>query len=211
MIRLTVVGLLLGLTLVGCGFGQQPATTPIPPPSSQTTIASFPTALRIPSIGVNETDGWQPLGLQADGTIEVPPVTKPMQLGWYCPGRDATHPTANCGAPLPGESGPAVVLGHVNGNGHNGVFAKLAKVKKDAKVEIDRSDNRTLTFTVDRVQVILKAKFPSADVYGYSSKPVLRLITCGPGPLHRTADGSRSYDNQTIVYATLTSIRPTKG
>ena len=40
------------------------------------------------------------LGLNADQTIQVPPVEQPMQAGWYDK------------APTPGEIGPAVILGH---------------------------------------------------------------------------------------------------
>lgn len=212
MIRLGVVGLLLGLTLIGCSPERQISSAPptASTPADASTIESFPKAMRIASLGVNSTDGWLPLGLKADESIEVPPLSEPMRLGWYCPGRSPEHPKAYCQAPLPGESGPSVVLGHVNAGGHNGIFVKLAKVKKGAKIEIDRSDNRTFTFSVDKVQIIAKAAFPSEAVYGFSSKPVLRLVTCGPGALQTLPNGQRSYLNQTIVFASLVSVRPTK-
>lgn len=174
-----------------------PATVPAAP-------GVTPTALRIPSIKVDASD-WQMVGVDKDQAIEVPSVKTPQKLGLYCPTWKATKET--CGAPIPGARGPAVVLGHVNGGGKNGVFAHLAEVKSGDVVEIDRSDNRTVRFRVDRVQIVKKSEFPSKSVYSDTSGAELRLITCGGGDnrLETLPDGTRSYVNQTIVFASLTT------
>jgi len=170
-----------------------PATVPAAP-------GVTPTALRIPSIKVNASD-WQMVGVDKDQAIEVPSVKTPQKLGLYCPTWKATKET--CGAPIPGARGPAVVLGHVNGGGKNGVFAHLAEVKPGAVVELDRSDGKTVRFRVDRVQIIAKKAFPTKDVYSDTAGSELRLVTCGPGALETLPNGQRSYVQQTIVFASL--------
>jgi sortase (surface protein transpeptidase) len=125
------------------------------------------------------------LGLNADGTVEVPPVTAPMQAGWFA------------GGPRPGEPGPAVILGHVNGGGHAGIFARLHELKAGDEVLIGRSDGGSARFVVRRVDQVAKNEFPTDAVYGDTAGPELRLITCG-GTFDRAA---HSYRDNVIVYA----------
>lgn len=70
-------------------------------------------------------------------------------------------------------------------------------------ISIDRGDGRTAVFTVTRVEQIPKAAFPTAAVYGDTTAPELRLLTCG-GELDRER---RSYHDNIIVYAVLTGVR----
>jgi hypothetical protein len=51
------------------------------------------------------------------------------------------------------------------------------------------------------VGTYLKTKFPTKSVYGHTSYPALRLITCG-GPFDRVAG---SYRDNIVVFAHLTS------
>lgn len=213
--------LLAGLALSGCGSPspETPGQDQLPRYSAPDAISMQPTGIRIPSIGLKAGgDDWQPLGIQGEdgvpvtppgkkGQIEIPPLSQPMKLGWYCPNK-----LPKCGAPVPGQMGPATVLGHVNGNGKQGVFAKLAKVKVGDLVEIDRADNVTIAFKIVEVGEPLKANFPTEKVYGDTPTPTLRLITCGGGDnaLETTASGSRSYKNQTIIYADMIDQRPTR-
>src|SRR5689334_8778282 len=104
----TVLVAVLGTALVaGCGVsagGSQPATGPTSTTTQRQGPAAIaePAELRIPKIGATST--LVGLGLNGDSTVQVPPVAQPMQAGWFT------------GGPRPGESGPAVILGHVNGN-----------------------------------------------------------------------------------------------
>jgi sortase (surface protein transpeptidase) len=109
--------LVLGLALLaGC------AAAPIESsPAPSTTISTSESAPRvepavvdIPKIGARST--LVPLGLNPDSTIEVPPVSQPLQAGWYSLG------------PAPGELGPAVLLGHVDGNKQKGIFYRLKEL-----------------------------------------------------------------------------------
>lgn len=202
---------LLGL-LGACGPGKfadeatpfsadQPAPT-LSSPSPASSAAVFPTAIKIPSIGVNN-DHMMQVGLNPDKTLEVPPLNQPLLVGFFRLG------------PLPGESpmctfdagcpGSAVFAGHINGNGMQGAFAKLSKVKVGAIIEIPRSDNKVAVFTVYKVMIFKKAAFPTKDVYGDTPGPEIRVITCGPSDLD-TAAGS--YREQTVIKAKLKELRP---
>ncbi|MGW5740529.1 class F sortase [Amycolatopsis sp. NPDC003861] len=141
--------------------------------------------MAIPRIGAQST--LVPLGLNPDGTLEVPPVSRPMQAGWYALG------------PTPGENGPAVIVGHVDGNRQKGVFYRLRELVPGDPVLVARKDGTTLTFVVSRVDKVDKDEFPSDAVYGDTPDPQLRLITCG-GSFDRTV---HSYRDNIIAYAKL--------
>lgn len=139
-----------------------------------------PQTISIPALDVSST--LVPLGLTEDNQHEVPPLDRPEQAGWFQPG------------PEPGEPGPAVVLGHINGNGHPGVFANLHQLAPGDTVTID-----DLTFVVYEVTQAPKDAFPADRVYGHVDAPELRLITCG-GAFDRT---SGNYLSNTIVFAAI--------
>ena len=200
------VVVLLGL-LAGCGgpgkFADEAApltaSDSAPPPSVATTADVIPMGIRIPSIGLNNRTFMQ-VGL-VGGELEVPPLSQPKLVGWFKL------------SPVPGDSAlcsfeggcvqPSVLVSHINGNGVAGGFAKLAQVKVGAAVEVDRSDGKTAVFKVTKTKVFSKTQFDTKGIYG-GSGPSLVLITCGPG-----AVVGGSYLNQTVVTATLTTIRPT--
>lgn len=125
------------------------------------------------------------LGLQPDGSMEVPPGAHPA--GWYT------------GAPTPGELGPAIIAGHVNWNGDPGVFFELHEMKPGDEVTVRQHDGSTALFRVDDVSQYPKNEFPTEAVYGNIDHAGLRLITCG-GVFDRSAD---SYVDNIVVYARL--------
>lgn len=185
---------LLVLTLSGCTSPQasEPLSTPTTsaPGTSAAAAArglppSEPTEIRIPKIGAVST--LVPLGLNPDETVEVPPVEQPMQAGWY---RNAR---------TPGEAGPAVVLGHVDGNKLPGIFFRLKELVEGDEIVVSRKDGTTAKFRVYKKEQIAKDSFPTEAVYGDTDVPELRLITCG-GSFDQAA---RSYRDNVIVYATL--------
>lgn len=149
-----------------------------------------PVELRIESIGA--VSSLIPLGLNPDQTITVPPVSQPMQASWYGFG------------PTPGAAGPAVILGHVNGNGKPGIFARLHEAKPGDLVKITRADGSTAIFTITRLEQLAKDSFPTEAIYGDLPGNVseLRLISCG-GAFDR---GARSYRDNIIAFATLTGV-----
>ncbi|MGY4922310.1 class F sortase [Streptomyces sp. 900105755] len=168
---------------------RRPASSPPPSAASSGTPTalgrSTPVRLRIPAIGVDTP--LLRLGLAADGTVQVPPVTAHDRAGWYRY------------SPTPGQTGPSVILGHVTVGAYgDGVFRRLAELRRGEQAVARLENGRAAVFTVDRVRTVAKAAFPTEDVYGDVDRPELRLITCG-GP--RGGDG---YLDNVIVFATLT-------
>jgi hypothetical protein len=141
---------------------------------------SVPVRVTIPAIGVDSK--LMALGLNADGTMEVPPVGFPA--GWYT------------GAPTPGELGPAIIAGHIDWHGP-GVFYNLHNLKLDDQVSVTREDGSVAVFRVTRVEQFPKAQFPTALVYGDISFAGLRLITCG-GLFNRKIG---HYDDNIVAFA----------
>lgn len=181
---------LLGLALsAGCAAQQPtPAGAPSAAPGVTSEVhagmpAAAPTAIDIPKIAARSS--LVPLGLNADRTIEVPPVGKPQQAGWYRYG------------PTPGEVGPAVILGHVDGNKQLGIFYRLKELAPGDQVSVSRVDGSTARFVVTEVEQIDKDVFPSDAVYGDTPDPELRLITCGGSFDH----AAHSYRDNIIVFA----------
>ncbi|RSM74583.1 class F sortase [Kibdelosporangium aridum] len=189
-------GAVIALTLVlGACSGEHeappPATSSVPSQGAQTEQAvtalpaSVPTQISIPKIGAQSS--LIALGLNPDQTVEVPPVTQPMQAGWYDK------------APTPGEVGPAIILGHVDGNHKPGIFYRLKEMAAGDEILVTRTDGTKAKFLVDRVKQVSKSEFPTDEVYGDTTKPELRLITCG-GVFDKDA---RSYKDNIIVFASL--------
>jgi hypothetical protein len=144
------------------------------------TVAA-PVRLRIPALHVNSA--VQRLGLQADGTVEVP---KRIDVaGWYD------------GGPRPGQPGPAVILGHVDSRNGPGIFFDLSTVRPGTLVRVDRADGSTVTFRVRKVTRVSKTSFPTDLVYAPSLDPTLRLVTCG-GSFDHTRG---SYRDNVIAFA----------
>lgn len=169
-------------------------SAPVGPPVGGSTVAEAdvtgaeaqaadPSRVRIPAIGVDAP--IIPLGLRDDGRIEVPVDFD--ATGWWADG------------PEPGETGPAVILGHVDSREGPAVFFDLPRLDPGDRILIDRLDGSTVTYLVERIEEHPKDAFPTEAVYGPTSEPVLRLITCG-GVFDNTR---RSYEDNIIVFARL--------
>ncbi|MFJ4185559.1 class F sortase [Kitasatospora sp. NPDC089509] len=146
------------------------ATTPTTPAGAPTTAdrartASPPTRLLIPAIKVDApvTD----LGLNTDGTVQVPSADRADEVGWYRNG------------PTPGENGPAVLIGHLDTKHGPAVFQHLPELHPGDLLRIRRADGGTVDFKVRSLIQATKDRFPTDTVYGDTPGPALRLITCG--------------------------------
>jgi sortase (surface protein transpeptidase) len=147
--------------------------------------ASTPMTIRIPAIGVNAP--MDRLGLNSNGTVQVPPLDNHNLAGWY--DRSVT----------PGEKGTSVILGHVDDYAGPSVFYNIKNLHKGDAIDVTRADGRTAEFSVDGVQKASKTSFPTNAVFGNVSYPALRLVTCG-GPFNpKTGE----YLDSIIVYAHL--------
>lgn len=104
------------------GKAESPTAAPKPagpaPTPLQKKPAAAPATVEIPVIGVKSP--LLKLGLRPNRSLEVPPDGPGAPASWYS------------GSPAPGETGPAVLLGHVNATGGGpGVFADLRALKFD--------------------------------------------------------------------------------
>jgi sortase (surface protein transpeptidase) len=187
---------LLVLALVACGEAPSPrpaapapvATWSTQPATSTTALArgaAPPVRIRIPAIGVSAA--VVRLGLNRDGTLQVPAdfgVT-----GWFTDG------------PAPGETGPAVITGHIDSRRGPAVFYRLHALRRGDRVAVERADGTTVQFAVEGSAQYPKRAFPTEAVFGPSPDPLLRLITCG-GTFDRS---TRHYRDNVVVTARLAS------
>ncbi|KOG48543.1 peptidase C60 [Streptomyces virginiae] len=199
-VRLPLAAALLCLALTGCGASTgaphggpaatagppsvAPAADPAPSATAAPMPASAPVRVRIPAAGV-DTSPVLELGLAADGTVEVPSVADGDKIGWYTKGV------------TPGETGPAVLIGHFDTARGPAVLADVSRVRTGEEITVSRADGTTAVFRVRELEQVGKKQFPTAKVYGNTARPELRVITCG-GEL---TDGHRP-DN-IILYADL--------
>lgn len=142
--------------------GPGPSSTP----DSADEEVEPPFTLAVDAIGVESV--IQPLGLNDDGSLEVP-ARGPLydQAGWYT------------GSPRPGEVGPSVLLGHVDGRGGApSVFYRLSELRAGQLVTVAREDGSQARFEVYRMEQYPKDSFPTDGVYSDTTEPELRLITC---------------------------------
>ncbi|WP_242676635.1 class F sortase [Rhodococcus sp. ABRD24] len=186
------------LVVTGCGSAGSPTRVPVPAAVVQPdnaavmepTAQARPVRIQAPAIGLDS--GLIDLGLNADGTLEVPPEGFPA--GWYS------------GSPVPGEVGPAVVAGHVDWAGSPGVFHRLHDLLPGDAITVTRADGAQADFRVTAVEDHAKSAFPTARVYGDLDHPGLRLITCGG----EFDSGASTYRDNTVVFADLvTASLPT--
>jgi hypothetical protein len=170
----------------GAAFGA--AAVPAQDPPVRVTLAAendrpaaAPVRLQVPSVGVDTA--LTSIDLDTAGAL-VPPSDNTL-AGWYGAG------------PAPGDPGPAVLTGHVDGVGGPAVFFRLRDVAVGDPVLVGRADGTTVRFTVTRVVRYAKGAFPTAEVYGPTPDPQLRLITCG-GVFDRAAG---SYRDNVVIFA----------
>lgn len=187
----------------GCGGTHPTQSAPLSP--APTLRAPTPTVLpRVAPVGVDiptidAHSSLIPLGLNADGSIKVPEVHHPQQASYYCV-EDKTHPERICSSGVvPGQVGPAVIVGHVDGAHQKGIFYRLKEVQVGDTVQVREANGSTLSFVVYRVLSAAKTQFPASVVYGDTTTPELRLITC----TGNFVGGKLGYANNLIVFATL--------
>jgi sortase (surface protein transpeptidase) len=161
-------------------------STGAPPAAPSTTVRSAPVRVLIPRLGVDAP--VVSAGLNPDGTAPVPPLDHPGEVDWFD------------GGPAPGETGPAVLLGHYDNQSGPAVFHQLPNLRAGDRIEIRRADGSTLDYQVRELRQAPKDAFPTDAVYGDTTNPQLRLITCG-GVLQQNGH----YSDNIIAFADLTA------
>jgi LPXTG-site transpeptidase (sortase) family protein len=153
---------------------------PVPITTDTASAATIPGRLVIDAIDV--AADVETVGLADDGTVSTP--TDIANVGWYS------------GSRRPGDTGPAVIVGHVDSVDGPAVFAQLAELEVGDIVTVENGGEAALSFAVSTVTRYPKDSFPSEAVYGPSPDAELRLITCG-GRYER--DGG--YADNVVVFA----------
>jgi sortase (surface protein transpeptidase) len=202
---LLVIGGFVVLHAMSGGGGLPPASAQEIPSTVRTAVPfavnpgdaasamrpSTPVEIEIPALGVKAP--VMRLGLNADGTVQVPPLANHNLAGWYD------------GSVTPGQDGSAVILGHVDNYSGPSVFYSIKNLVTGDRIDVVRADGTVATFAVDGVQEVSKALFPTTQVYGNVAYPALRVITCG-GPFDPS---SGHYLDTIVVYAHLIAAAAT--
>ncbi|MEU4829836.1 class F sortase [Streptosporangium sp. NPDC023615] len=173
--RIVLAGVITGIVMVAVnGRGEEEEEPP-----ARASVA--PSRIDIPSLGIKAP--LMKLGV-TDGRVELPPYEKPNVAGWV---KDSV---------VPGDKGPAVILGHVDTKTAPAVFYRLKDMRQGQVIKVVRSDGKVAQYRVDTIEQIGKNRFPADKVY---LEDGLRLITCGG-----TFDWDENeYEDNLIVYATL--------
>ena len=180
--------------------GTSTSTTPATTTTTTTTTTIVPIVTHLADIGVLapsdviaptrviipalEVDGPViPAGVNAENELDVPPDAR--TLVWYRHG------------PSPGAPGSAVIAGHLNWRGVNGLFANLADTPVGATITVVYDDGSEQAFTVSTVELVPKPAVSVSGVFARDGEPLLRLVTCG-GEFEAAV---RSYRSNVIVTA----------
>lgn len=156
--------------------GDASAAAPLP--------ASEPIAISVPDRDI-AGDVFR-ISLDENGTLPAPRGDRHDEAAWFD------------GSPTPGERGPAVIEGHVTYSGKRSVFFELGSVRSGDRVDVARADGTTAHFEVYRIVRQPKDEFPTWAVYGNTTGPELRLITCGGD-----VDASGHHADNVVVFARL--------
>jgi Sortase domain len=190
LIVIVLAGVVIGVFLTGAGSSARIGTKTVATPAGAPTVtlplaSSAPTGIEISAIGLTR-DSIMSLGYNEDLSLQVPPDA--ATVGWFSRGA------------APGSDGPAVFASHINYGGKKGGFADIAQLAAGDQVLVHRADRTSVVFVVDRVERASKQSFPTAQVYGPTTDPEIRLITCGG-----TFDAStRNYEDNVIVFGHAT-------
>lgn len=197
LVVLPVIGLFVGLIVAmfvsdAASVAEVAVAAPIRPPAVAepsergSTDVARPATIEIPAIGVDAK--ILAVGLNADGSMEVPDFGF---AGWYTEG------------PMPGEPGPAVVVAHVDSRAGPDVFYRLRELRRGDRITIISADGTTRHWAMDSAEQTDKDELPVERIWRPTSRPVLRLVTCG-GQFNTA---TRHYEDNVIVYAQPEGVR----
>jgi hypothetical protein len=170
--------------VVGSHTKRYPATGQSSPPGY--VEMPVPQFISIPAIAVRAP--VTPLGLNSDGTLEVP--SSFSETGWFR------------GGPEPGEPGASIVVGHVDSKAGPGVFYSLRALRRGDVIKISLEGGSIIRFTVRSSFSTPKQGFPTERVYRHEGAPTLELITCD-GMFDQSTG---HYVDNYVVVAKLTSV-----
>ncbi len=143
----------------------------------------LPVEVLIPALGVDVAVEY--VGKAPDGSMDVP--KDPDQVAWY-----------ELGA-RPGETGNAVIAGHVDWAGVIRPFWGLKNLQPGDTITVIAADSTQYQFGVTDVELFDAASAPIEYVFGQTDDAELTLITCGGDFDHST----HQYLDRVVVKAVL--------
>jgi sortase (surface protein transpeptidase) len=172
----------------------QPSASPASVPEVPTRSADLasleldtgPAPVELSIASVDVTVPIDPVGVQADGQMEIPPLAE--RAGWY-----------RFGAAPGSPQGTTVIAAHIDSAASAGLgpFSRLADVAIGDPVTVTLADGSVLSYTVGSVVAVPKPEVVWDDVFVPDGPPRLVLITCG-GTFRPEV---RSYSDNVIVTA----------
>ena len=183
MIARVSTALIMLFLLAGCSsapleqLAPTPVATPTPAPTAESDVPVQgsaitpptqtipPVRIQVPSVSIDISIA--PVGVQADGLMEIP--TDIRVAGWYKFG------------PTPESTvGSTVITAHVDAFDQGlGPFAYLKDMPANAEIIVTTADGVDHRYVVASVQNVEKKQLPLDQVFDRAGAPRLVLITCG--------------------------------
>ncbi len=138
-----------------------PSTTTPPVTTTKKDPIGLPVRLVIPKLDIDAN--IMQLGLTKEGNMDVPDDL--INTGWYKYG------------PRPGQTGSAVIAGHLEGVKEDGVFINLHKLIKGDVVSVKDDNGTDISFTVRETKLYDQHERPT-EVFNNTDGSYLNLITC---------------------------------
>lgn len=158
-------------------------------PKPQQNVDPLPVRLHIPAIDVDTE--VEEVGQTTSGAMDVPKNVD--NVAWY-----------ELGA-FPGRAGNAVIAGHLDRiGGAPAVFWKLDKLQLGDEVLVEDITGTTHRYQVVNVESYPYDQAPMADIFGFTLKSRLNLITCRG----RWDQAQQTYANRLVVFAEFVESIP---
>lgn len=142
-----------------------------------------PAELIIPKLNIDTS--IESVGIDPFGNMDVPKDEE--NAGWYKY------------SVLPGDTGNAVMAGHLDSKTGPAIFYKLADLDVGDEIIVRSTLGQTKTFTVTATKIYSNTNFPSQVVFGPTDARRLNLITC-TGVFNRA---SMHYNQRIVVFSEL--------
>jgi sortase (surface protein transpeptidase) len=168
----------------------QPSEPALNSAEAYTEESIVPVRIQIPRIQVDAE--VEKVGILENGQMGVP--KEEMNVGWFEPGYK------------PGQSGSAVLAGHVDNKTGPSIFFYLKTLEKGDKVLITGEDGTTLSFVVKNLASYKTEESPIGYIFGKSDIPRLNLITC-TGTYNKK---TRQHEKRLVVFTELEGFEHNK-
>ncbi|NQX26754.1 sortase [Microbacteriaceae bacterium VKM Ac-2854] len=124
-----------------------------------------PDRIRIDALGLDMT--VDPVGVDDDGLMELPPDT--AVAGWY-----------RFGPGLGASRGTTVIAAHVDSNAYGlGPFSRLRELGAGAEIVVSAADGSAVRYAVTTVTTTIKGEVPLDALFANNGPARLALVTCG--------------------------------